>query len=72
MAQGHDARLAELVTELGGNEVRFLFRDLVEKALQELIDAELTGDRRRTSRANRDEDEPSQRGSSSGVVDPGR
>lgn len=42
MAQGHDARLAELVTELGGNEVRFLFRDLVEKALQELIDAELT------------------------------
>ena len=38
----HDARLAELVTELGGDEVRFLFRDLVEKALQELIDAELT------------------------------
>jgi putative transposase len=34
--------LAELVTELGGDEVRFLFRDLVEKALQELIDAELT------------------------------
>jgi putative transposase len=42
MAQGHDARLAELVAELGGDEVRFLFRDLVEKALQELIDAELT------------------------------
>jgi len=42
MAQSHDARLAELVTELGGDEVRFLFRDLVEKALQELIDAELT------------------------------
>ena len=38
MAQGHDARLVEL----GGDEVRFLFRDLVEKALQELIDAELT------------------------------
>jgi putative transposase len=42
MARSHDARLAELVTELGGDEVRFLFRDLVEKALQELIDAELT------------------------------
>jgi putative transposase len=41
MAQSHDARLAELVAELGGDEVRFLFRDLVEKALQELIDAEL-------------------------------
>lgn len=42
MAQSHGARLAELVAELGGDEVRFLFRDLVEKALQELIDAELT------------------------------
>src|SRR5690606_15816485 len=42
MAQSHDARLAELVAELGGAEVRVLFRDLVEKALQELIDAELT------------------------------
>ncbi len=42
MAQSHDARLAELVGELGGEEVRFLFRDLVEKALQDLIDAELT------------------------------
>ena len=42
MAQSHDARLAGLVAELGGDEVRFLFRDLVEKALQELIDAELT------------------------------
>lgn len=42
MVQGHDARLAESVGELGGDEVRFLFRDLVEKALQELIDAELT------------------------------
>ena len=42
MAQSHDARLAELVAELGGDEVRFLFRDLVQKALQELIDAELT------------------------------
>jgi hypothetical protein len=39
MAQSHDARLAELVAELGGDEVRFLFRDLVEKALQELIEA---------------------------------
>mgnify|MGYP001550031534 FL=1 len=42
MAGSHDARLAELVTELGGDEVRFLFRDLVQKALQELIDAELS------------------------------
>jgi putative transposase len=42
MAGSHDARLVELVTELGSDEVRFLFRDLVEKALQELIDAELT------------------------------
>ena len=41
MAEHHDARLAELVTELGGDDVRFLFRDLVQKALQELIDAEL-------------------------------
>ena len=41
MAQNH-ARLAELVAELGGDEVRFLFRDLVQKALQDLIDAELT------------------------------
>lgn len=42
MAESHDARMAELVRELGGDEVRFLFRDLVQKALQELIDAELT------------------------------
>lgn len=42
MARSNDARLAELVGELGGDEVRFLFRDLVEKALQELIDAELS------------------------------
>ena len=42
MAERHDARLAELVGELGGDDVRFLFRDLVQKALQELIDAELS------------------------------
>jgi len=42
MAESHDARLVELVADLGGDEVRFLFRDLVQKALQELIDAELT------------------------------
>jgi putative transposase len=42
MADRHDARLVELVTELGSDEVRFLFRDLVQKALQELIDAELS------------------------------
>jgi len=42
MAVSHDARLVELVTELGGDDVRFLFRDLVQKALQELIDVELS------------------------------
>lgn len=42
MAEIHDARLAELVAELGGDDVRFLFRDLIQKALQELIDAELS------------------------------
>ena len=42
MAESHDARLVELVEELGGDDVRFLFRDLVQRALQELIDAELT------------------------------
>lgn len=41
MAQSHDARLTELVTDLGGDDLRFLFRDLVQKALQELIDTEL-------------------------------
>lgn len=41
MANNHDGRLAELATELGGDDVRFLFRDLVQKALQELIDTEL-------------------------------
>jgi hypothetical protein len=35
MAQSHDARSAELVAGLGGDEVRSLFRDLVEE-LQEL------------------------------------
>ena len=45
MAESHDARLVELVTELGGDDVRFLFWDLVQKALEALealIDAELT------------------------------
>lgn len=37
MARSHDARLAELVAELGGDEVRLLFRDLVEKALQAVL-----------------------------------
>lgn len=32
MAQSHDARLTELVTDLGGDDLRFLFRDLVQKA----------------------------------------
>ena len=42
MAESHDGRLAALVTELGGDGVRFLFRDLVQNAMQELIDAELS------------------------------
>lgn len=42
MAEIHDARLAELVAELGGDDVRFLFRDLVQRVLRELIDAELS------------------------------
>ena len=42
MAESHDGRLAALVTELGGDEVRFLFRDLVQNAMQQFIDAELT------------------------------
>jgi hypothetical protein len=32
MADSHDARLAEFVGELGGDDVRFLFRDLVQRA----------------------------------------
>jgi len=43
MADVHDGRLLELVGELGGDRVRDLFRDLLERSLQELIDAELTG-----------------------------
>lgn len=43
MAEVHDGRLLELVGELGGEPVRDLFRDLLERSLQELIDAELTG-----------------------------
>jgi putative transposase len=38
----HDARVLELVEELGGDRVRNLFRELLQGALQELIDAELT------------------------------
>lgn len=33
MAQSHDARWDELVAELGGDEVRFLARDLEERVL---------------------------------------
>ncbi len=42
MAESHDARLLELVEELGGDRVRGLFRELLQRALQELIDTELT------------------------------
>lgn len=42
MAGAHDARVVELVEELGGDRVRDLFRGLLQRALQELIDTELT------------------------------
>jgi transposase-like protein len=42
MAESHDARLLELVEEFGGDRVRGLFRELLQRALQELIDAELS------------------------------
>ncbi len=42
MADIHDARWAELLDEFGGDRVRGLFRELMRRALQELIDAELT------------------------------
>lgn len=42
MADVHDARVAELVEELGGDRVRDLFGELLRKALQELIEGELT------------------------------
>jgi putative transposase len=42
MAHEDDARVAELLARLGDDDVRDLFRRLLERALQELIDAELT------------------------------
>jgi transposase-like protein len=42
MAEVHDARVLELVEELGGDRVRDLFRELLQRALQELIDTELS------------------------------
>jgi hypothetical protein len=42
MAMDHDARLLEVVEELGGDRVRGPFRELLQRALQELIDTELT------------------------------
>lgn len=38
-----DARLADLLARLGDGDARELFRRLLESALQELIDVELTG-----------------------------
>jgi len=38
MAHEYDARLGDLITELGGDRVRDLFRELMQRALQELID----------------------------------
>jgi putative transposase len=42
MADAHDGGLVELVEELGGDRVRGLFRELLGRALQELIDTELS------------------------------
>ena len=42
MAHDDDARVADLLARLGDDGVRDLFRRLLERALQELIDAELT------------------------------
>lgn len=42
MAHDDDARLADLLARLGEDGTRDLFRRLLERALQELIDAELT------------------------------
>jgi putative transposase len=42
MADAHDARLVELVEEFGGDRVRGLFRELLGRALQDLIDTELS------------------------------
>lgn len=42
MAVVHDGRLLELVGGLGGEQVKDHFRDLLERSLQKLVDAELT------------------------------
>src|ERR671928_1180508 len=42
MAHDDDARVADLLARLGEDGTRDLFRRLLERALQELIDAELT------------------------------
>ena len=42
MAHDDDARVADLLARLGEDDTRDLFRRLLERALQELIDAELT------------------------------
>jgi hypothetical protein len=42
MAHDHDARLGELIAELWGDRARDLFRESLQRALQELIDTELT------------------------------
>ncbi len=42
MAHDDDARVAELLARLGDDDLRDLFRRLLERSLQELIDAELT------------------------------
>jgi len=42
MTQHDDARLDDLLAHLGGGHTKDLFRTLLERGMQELIDAELT------------------------------
>jgi hypothetical protein len=37
MALDHDARLGEVIAELGGDRARDLFRELLQRALQEQV-----------------------------------
>ncbi len=44
VAENSDARLTELAEEPGCDRVRGLFREVLRRALQEPIDAEVTGE----------------------------
>ena len=71
MAQDHDARLVELVDELGGDG--FGVVPPAAAAGDAGTDRRRAdrGDRRRAARADRDPDEPAQRGAGPAVVDTG-